>query len=59
MPANALWLWGRMRDFERDGLLAAMTPPMQDDVRGLAPVLAEFFNQLVEATHDAASATGG
>ena len=42
---EALWLWGRLRDFQRDGLLnktpqeimATMTPAMRDEVHTLAP----------------------
>jgi len=38
---EALWLWGRLRDFQRDGLLnktpleimATMTPAMRDEVQ--------------------------
>jgi hypothetical protein len=44
MDPKALWLWGRLRDFERDGLLelepaallAEMTDAMQADVTRLA-----------------------
>jgi hypothetical protein len=42
---DAVWLWGRMRDFERDGLLdkykadvmSTMTPEMRADVERLSP----------------------
>jgi hypothetical protein len=45
VSTEALWLWGRLRDFERDGLLtkeprevlSTMTPSMLDDVHTLAP----------------------
>jgi hypothetical protein len=50
----ALWLWGRLRDFRRDGLLAqnpldllaTMTPEMREDVRLLAPAVAEWLLRL-------------
>lgn len=56
MPADSLWLWGRMNDFELDGfaeksnkvLLAAMTPAMRRDVARIAPVMAQFFTNLTE-----------
>ncbi|GIK83038.1 MAG: hypothetical protein BroJett024_41430 [Alphaproteobacteria bacterium] len=62
MPADSLWLWGRLRDLERDGfftkdaseLLAPMTESMLSDMRRLAPLAAEFFNILNEATHELA-----
>jgi hypothetical protein len=52
MSPNALWLWGRLRDFEREGLLAAhpddllaeMTEAMQADVRRLASVVADWLS---------------
>lgn len=42
---DAVWLWGRLRDFERDGLLdkyridvmSTMTPEMRADVERLSP----------------------
>jgi len=51
---DALWLWGRLRDFERDGLLAkplaeilvTMTPSMLDDVHTLAPRVAAWLRQI-------------
>lgn len=57
MPDNVLWLWGRVRDFERDGLLDAdvrtllepMTETMRADVLRIAPRLAEFFAAIGEA----------
>lgn len=60
MPADALWLWGRLRDLERDGffskdaseLLGPMTESMLADMRRLAPLAAEFFNTLEEATRE-------
>jgi hypothetical protein len=55
---EALWLWGRLRDFERDGLLAkpaaevlaTMTSTMLDDVHVLAPRVAAWLNQIGRAT---------
>jgi hypothetical protein len=50
----ALWLWGRLRDFERDRLLAkhpsellsTMTPSMLDDVHIIAPRVAAWLRQI-------------
>lgn len=50
----ALWVWGRMRDFERDvigkvevdELLARMTDGMLNDVRRIAPILCDFFGSV-------------
>lgn len=54
MDPKALWLWGRLKDFERDGiirsdakhLLFEMTEPMRADVRRLAPLVREFIEEL-------------
>jgi len=62
MPADVLWLWGRMRDFERDGffhksvanLLDPLTPSMRADIERIAPRMADFFNELKEAFHELA-----
>jgi len=51
---DALWLWGRMLDFERLGLLAqpvddvllTMTPQLLDDVHRLAPRVARWLSQI-------------
>ena len=50
MDPNALWLWGRLRDFERQIigcdaalLVGNMTPAMRDDVRRLAPRVAQWL----------------
>ena len=51
---RALWIWGRLRDFERDGLLAAnprelldeMTDAMRADVLRLAPLVAGWIERL-------------
>lgn len=51
---SALWIWGRCRDFERDGfagkdpneLLGLMTETMQTDMRRIAPMMADFFNAI-------------
>jgi hypothetical protein len=48
---GALWVWGRARDFERDGLfsrrpaelLAHMTDAMRADMARLAPKLSDFW----------------
>lgn len=51
---EALWLWGRLHEFEREGVLgrppqeimAAMTPPMQVDALRLAPRVADWLGQI-------------
>jgi hypothetical protein len=51
---QALWLWGRLRDFERHQLLpispievlATMTPEMLQDVTELAPRVAIWLNRI-------------
>lgn len=51
VTSEALWLWGRLRDFERDGfleqaqsdILLTMTESMLDDVRRLAPLVAAWL----------------
>jgi hypothetical protein len=51
---DALWLWGRLRDFERDGLLSkeptdvleTMTDEMKDDVHTLAPRVAAWLKRI-------------
>jgi hypothetical protein len=62
MPADSLWLWGRMNDFERDGyhrkdpaaLLEQMTEAMRADVLRIAPLMAEFFGRIKELRHEPA-----
>lgn len=54
MDPKALWLWGRIKDFEREhvlsadpaSLLEAMTPPMRDDMRRLLPLVREFIEEM-------------
>lgn len=54
MPRTSLWLWGRLRDFERDGLLdmnsdeatELMTDTMLADVKRLAPRVAAWLEDL-------------
>jgi hypothetical protein len=51
---RALWLWGRLRDFERDGLLeldpnsllGTMTDRVKDDVRTLGPQVAAWLERI-------------
>ncbi|MDX0610876.1 hypothetical protein [Sinorhizobium medicae] len=51
---DALWLWGRLRDFERQGyfskdpstLLNGMTDPMRADVRRLLPRVLLFLERM-------------
>jgi hypothetical protein len=54
MNPRALWLWGRIKDFEREGVLseaperlaAEMTEPMRADVRRLLPEVIAFLNKM-------------
>jgi hypothetical protein len=58
VSAEALWLWGRLRDFRRDGLLAkhpaevmlTMTEEMLDDVHELAPRVANWLKKIGEGS---------
>jgi len=58
MDPRALWLWGRLRDFEREELLSAepmelfekMTEAMQADVRRLVPLVVGWLEELTH--HD-------
>jgi hypothetical protein len=51
---EALWLWGRLNDFARDGLLdrapravmATMTDSMKDDVHTIAPRVAAWLRRI-------------
>ncbi len=53
-PDESLWLWGRLRDFEREGyfqrdikdLVEGMSDAMQSDVRRLVPQLASWLESL-------------
>jgi hypothetical protein len=57
---TALWFWGRLLDFEREGildsplevLLVTMTAPMREDVLRLLPVMLAFFKRLKEESHE-------
>jgi len=49
---QALYLWGRLRDFEREllgsspkQLIKKMTPAMRDDVRRLVPMVIEYLEK--------------
>jgi hypothetical protein len=54
VAASALWVWGRLCDFERDGLLetspnditATMTDKMKDDVHRLAPKVGNWLKRI-------------
>lgn len=56
MPSDTLWLWGRLRDLERDGffdkdlnaLLDGLTETMRADVLRIAPLATGFFTRLEE-----------
>jgi len=59
---EALWLWGRLKDFEREGyltadpdeLFAGMTESMWGEVCRLAPLVANFLSGLPGGNHDSA-----
>lgn len=61
MSTEALWLWGRLRDFENKGyfvmrpaqLFGGMTDGMREDVLRLAPLVSGFLSSL-EARHEPA-----
>jgi hypothetical protein len=54
MDPTALWLWGRIKDFEREGILvknpsdlfSVMTASMQDDISRILPDLAKWLDDL-------------
>jgi hypothetical protein len=54
MNPKALFVWGRLKDFEREGildqdpasLLSEMTAPMREEVRRLVPRVREFLEEL-------------
>lgn len=54
VSADALWLWGRLLDFQRNGTLArdpsevmsTMTPEMLDDVHTLAPRVVAWLKRI-------------
>lgn len=56
MDEDALWIWGRLRDFERDRitdrepseLIEAMTEPMKADVRRILPSVRAWLRELQE-----------
>jgi len=58
MDNGSLWVWGRLRDFEREGHLnrdaaevfAGMTETMQADVRRVLPSLLDWLTDLERAT---------
>lgn len=54
MDQSALWIWGRLKDFDRDGLLAQdpafliseMTEHMRADVTRISPLVRAFLEKL-------------
>jgi hypothetical protein len=56
MDKSALWLWGRLRDFERDGLLekeqhvvlSEMTEAMRDDVLRIVPSVLRWLEGIID-----------
>jgi hypothetical protein len=63
MCPKALWLWGRLRDLERDGLLdedprdllSRMTDGMQADILRLSTVVADWLRRMNDGCEDATS----
>ena len=53
-PDDALWLWGRLRDFEREGyfdtdvneIVGKMSNALQSDARRIAPRLIEWLGEM-------------
>jgi len=60
MDPKALWLWGRLRDYERDGimevdpeyLLGEMTDTMQADVKRIVRHVIDYFELIEETVND-------
>lgn len=60
LPDDSLWLWGRLRDFERDeyaskdpgAVFGAMTDTMQADVRRIAPTAIAFLSAMIDGADD-------
>jgi hypothetical protein len=58
VAGDALWLWERLRDFERNGILdkehadvmRTMTSEMKDDVHTLAPFVAAWLKRIAAQT---------
>ena len=54
VDSRALWLWGRLQDFERDGLLEltpdqlieSMLGHMRETTRRLAPLVAAWLGRI-------------
>lgn len=54
VDSDALWIWGRLKDFEREGLLSrepndlldTMMPHMQQTTLRLAPLVAEWLGRI-------------
>jgi len=54
MAREPLWVWGRIKDFERDGILrispaiiaAGMTPEMRSEVRAQLPAVLSYLTEL-------------
>ena len=60
MDDDALWLWGRLRDFERmeiqkrraKELVGSMTDTMRHDLCRITPVTIEFLGEILEAANE-------
>jgi hypothetical protein len=54
MAREPLWVWGRVKDFDRDGILrisptvlaAGMTPEMRADLRAQLPAVIDYLTTL-------------
>jgi len=57
MDQTALWVWGRLKDFERDGvlsedpafLISEMTDPMREDLRRISPLVRAFLENMEQS----------
>jgi len=60
MSEQALWVWGRLRDFERDNVigmdvraaLSTVTDSMIDDIKRTGPLVVDFITALVEIANE-------
>ena len=60
MSVQALWVWGRLRDFERDGILtmdaraafSTVTDSMLDDIKRTGPLVVDFLTALLEIANE-------
>jgi len=58
MPDESLWLWGRLRDWEKQNffgkdpgdIFGGMTEGMQEDIRRILPMFLDWMQLLSEET---------